>query len=80
MGAKIRIEHNSAGWVEVFKSPGMQAVVDQAGQRIAAEAGEHFHYHPRYSRYTVVGHVSSDAYTGAYLEAVYKVLTKAVHK
>ena len=42
MGAKLRIEHNSAGWAEVFQSEGMKAVVDAAGERIAAEAGEHF--------------------------------------
>lgn len=81
MGVKIRIEHNGKGWIDVFKSPGMQAVVDEAGERIANEAGEHFNYSPaKHSQFTAAGFVSADEYTGAYLEAVYKVLTKAVHK
>ena len=56
-------------------------VVDAAGERIASEAGEHFGYQAgTNSKYTAGGFVSSDEYTGAYLEAVYKTLTKAVHK
>ncbi len=80
MGAKVRIEHNSAGWIEIFKSGEMQAVVDSAGQRIASEAGEHFNYSPaKNNRFTAGGFVSSDEYSGAYLEATDKVLTRAVH-
>ena len=80
MGAKIRIEHNGKGWIEIFKSDNMQKVVNEAGERIAAEAGEHFGYAPgSHNKYTAGGFVSSDEYTGAYLEAVHKVLTKAVH-
>ena len=80
MGAKIRIEHNSQGWIEIFKSDGMRQLVDQAGERIAAEAGEHFEYSPaRNNRFTVAGFVSSSDYEGAYEEATDKVLTKAVH-
>lgn len=80
MGAKLVIEHNSEGWIEIFKSEGMQAVVDQAGERIAAEAGEDFSYsQAQNNRYTVAGFVGSDNYNGAYLEATDKVLTKAVH-
>lgn len=81
MGAKIVIEHNPQGWIEVFKSEGMQAVVDAAGQRIAEEAGEDFSYsQAKNNRFTVAGFVGSDNYRGAYLEATEKVLTKAVHK
>lgn len=81
MGAKVQIEHISAGWIEIFTSPAMQAEVDSAGQRIAAAAGEHFTYTPaRNNRYTVAGFVSSDEYTGAYQEATDKVLTMAVHR
>ena len=81
MGAKVVIEHISSGWIEVFKSPGMQEAVDAAGQRIAAEAGEHFTYTPaQNSRFTAGGFVSSDQYTGAYQEATDKVLTKVVHQ
>ena len=81
MSAKIKIEHIGKGWIEVFKSPGMKAVVDEAGERIAAEAGEHFGYEAgKNNQFTVAGFVSSDSYTGAYMEAVYKTLTKAVHK
>ena len=58
----------------------MQAVVDEAGERIAADAGEHFGYMPaKNSNFTAAGFVSSDEYSGAYQEAVHKVLTKAVH-
>lgn len=78
---EVRIEHNGQGWIEIFKSAAMQAVVDSAGERIASEAGEHFGYmSARNSRYTAGGFVSSDAYTGAYLEATDKTLTKAVHR
>lgn len=81
MGAKVRIEHNSKGWAEIFTSAGMQAEVDKAGERIAAEAGEHFHYsRAEHSQFTSAGFVASDKYTGAYQEATDKVLTKAVHK
>ena len=56
------------------------AVVDEAGERIAAEAGEHFGYMAgSNSRFTAGGFVSSDEYSGAYQEATNKVLTKAVH-
>ena len=81
MSAQIRIEHVSAGWIEIFTSPEMQAAVDEAGERIAAEAGEHFAYHPAtHSRFTAGGFVASDQYSGAHLEATDKVLTKAVHR
>lgn len=80
MGAKVKIEHIPSGWIELFKSAGVQSAVDSAGQRIASEAGEHFTYNPgRNNRFTAAGFVSSDEYTGAYEEAVNKVLTKAVH-
>lgn len=80
MAAKVQIEHNSAGWIKIFKSPAMQSVVDAAGERIAAEAGDHFGYMPASnSEFTAAGFVSSDEYSGAYQEATDKVLTKAVH-
>ena len=80
MAASVIIEHISAGWIEIFKSAGMQSVVDNAGQRIASEAGEHFNYSSgKNNRFTAAGFVSSDEYSGAYLEATDKVLTKAVH-
>jgi hypothetical protein len=80
MGARIVIEHNSAGWIEIFKSDGMKSVVDAAGERIAAEAGEHFEYTPATkNNFTVAGFVSGDA-EGDELEATDKVLTRAVHR
>ncbi len=80
MAKKITIEHNGEGWIKIFTSPQMQSVVDAAGERIAAEAGEHFGYMAgSNSRFTAGGFVSSDEYTGAYEEATDKVLTKAVH-
>lgn len=79
MGARIQIEHNSAGWAEIFKSDGVKALVDAAGERIAAEAGEHFQYSPAgNNQFTVAGFVSGDA-EGNVQEATDKVLTKAVH-
>lgn len=79
MGARIVIEHVSSGWAEIFKSDGMKALVDSAGERIAAEAGEHFSYSPATNnQYTVAGFVSGDT-EGDNLEATDKVLTKAVH-
>lgn len=81
MSAKITIEHNSKGWVEIFKSPEMQALVDETGQRIASDAGEHFHYsQAQNSNFTAAGFVSSTGYSGAYEEATEKTLTKAVHR
>ena len=81
MGAKIRIEHNPAGWAEIFKSAGMRGLVDQAGQRIAGEAGEHCEYRPSVNdRFTVAGFVSAIDSEGDELEATEKVLTKAVHQ
>lgn len=80
MGAKIQIEHISAGWLKIFLSDEMQAVVDEAGQRIAAEAGEHFEYaQAENNRVTVAGFVRGDE-EGNVLEATDKVLTKAVHR
>lgn len=79
MGAKVRIEHNSAGWVEIFTSEGMKEVVDEAGERIAAEAGGHFTYSPAgNNQYTVAGFVSGDD-EGSIMEATDKTLSKAVH-
>lgn len=80
MGAKVIIEHNGDGWIQLFKSAEMQALVDSVGQRIADETGEHFTYHPAdNSNFTAAGFVNSDAYSGAYQEATDKRLTKAVH-
>lgn len=79
MGARIEIEHISSGWAEIFKSEGMKAVVDAAGERIAAEAGEHFQYTSGAdNQFTVAGFVSGDT-EGNILEATDKVLTRAVH-
>lgn len=80
MAVKVTVEHIGKGWMEIFKSQNMQSVVDAAGRRIAAEAGEHFGYMPgSNNRFTAGGFVSSDEYSGAYQEATEKVLTKAVH-
>ena len=80
MAAIVTVEHNGKGWIEIFTSPKMQSVVDEAGERIAREAGDHFGYMPgSHNRFTAGGFVSSDEYSGAYQEATEKVLTKAVH-
>ena len=81
MAAKVVIEHNGQGWMEIFKSAEMQAVVDAAGERIANEAGEHFNYSQgKNNQFTAAGFVSSDEYSGAYQEATDKVLSRAVHR
>lgn len=81
MGARVEIEHIGSGWMEIFKSGEMQAVVDEAGERISNEAGDHFNYSQAHNnQFTVGGFVSSDEYSGAYEEATDKVLTKAVHR
>ena len=80
MATIVEVEHIGKGWIDIFTSPAMQSVVDTAGKRIAAEAGEHFGYMPgSNNRFTAGGFVSSDEYSGAYQEATEKVLTKAVH-
>ena len=80
MGAKVVIKHNSAGWIEIFKSAEMQNLVDITGQRIADEAGEHFYYsQATHSQFTAGGFVGCDD-TGAFQEAYNKTLTKAVHR
>ena len=87
MGVKVTIEHNGQGWIDVFKSAGMQAAVDDAGKRIAAEAGSHFDYEPgavydqmHNNRFTVGGVVAAVGIEGDEEEAMEKVLTKAVHR
>lgn len=80
MATIVEVEHIGKGWIEIFTSTAMQSVVDTAGKRIAAEAGDHFGYMPgSNNRFTAGGFVSSDEYSGAYQEATEKVLTKAVH-
>lgn len=81
MGAKVVIEHISEGWIDIFKSAGMQAVVDEAGERIRANAGDHFRYEQaQHNQFTAAGFVGADDIEGAYEEAEDKVLTKAVHR
>lgn len=81
MGAKVEIKHNPEGWAKVFTSPGMRKIVDETGERIAAEAGEHFKYERAdWATKAAVGVVVADKYTGSYQEATDKRLTKAVHK
>jgi len=79
MSAKVVIEHNSKGWIDIFKSASMQAVVDAAGERIAQNAGDHFYYdQAEHSQFTAAGFVHGDI-SGSVQEATQKVLTGAVH-
>lgn len=81
MASKIKIEHNSQGWIDAFTSPGMQSAVDAAGERIASEAGDNFGYMAgSNSRFTAGGFVSAHGIVGSLEEATDKVLTKAVHR
>jgi len=84
MPVKIRIEHISDGYLEIWKSGGMQAEVDKAGSRIASEASkgynsQPFKYYPKQGNYTAMGFVSSTGPTGAYYQQRDKALRKAVH-
>ena len=83
--AKVRIEHNGKGWIELFKS--FQPLVDETGSRIASEANanagtakESFRYYPKPGNFTAMGFVSSTGPSGAYYEAADKSLTRAVHR
>ena len=77
----VRIEHISKGYLEIWKSPEMQAVVDSAGQSIAAEAGEPwFRYYAKPGNFTAMGFVSSTGPTGAYYQERDKALSRAVHR
>lgn len=83
--AKIRIEHNGKGWIELFKS--FQPLVDEAGARIASNANantgankECYRYYPKPGNFTAMGFVSSTGPSGANYEATDKALTKAVHR
>ena len=81
MATKIRIEHVSSGWAQIFLSAEMKALVDGAGERIASEAGDGFEYSSAgNNQFTVAGFVSSATHEAAVSEAVDKSLTKAVHK
>ena len=84
MPVRIRIEHIPKGYMDVWKSDGMQAAVDQAGQKIAAEAnagygGEWFGYQSDMGNFTAMGFVSSKGPTGAYYQQRDRALSKAVH-
>lgn len=79
--ASVRVEHNGQGWMEIFKSDGMQAVVDGAGNRIAAEAGiPWFKYYPKPGKFAAMGFVTSTGPTGAYYQQQDKRLSRAVHR
>ena len=80
MPTKIRIEHISEGYLEIWKSAAMQGVVDQAGERIAAEAGENFRYYPRMGNFTALGFVDSVGQAGAIEQQQFKSLSRAVHR
>ena len=80
MAATVRIEHIPSGYLEIWKSDGMQSAVDSAGQRIAAEAGEPwFRYYAKPGNFTAMGFVSSTGPTGAIYEDNDKALSRAVH-
>lgn len=81
--ARIRIKHISSGYTRIWKSPEMQAEVDDAGQRVAdnANAGfsqPWFSYRPVRGRYTALGNVSATDPTGDYYQARDGVLSRAV--
>ena len=77
MAAQIKIEHIGKGWIEIFKSAEMQAVVDAAGAKIAAAAGGNTQ--AQNSQFTAAGFVVPANYEGAFEEATEKTLTKAVN-
>ena len=81
MAVKIEIQHNREAWRKIFTSPEMRRLVDETGERIAKEAGDHFSYEQAdWADNAAVGVVVADKYTGSIQEATEKTLTKAVHK
>lgn len=79
MATKVRIEHISKGYMEIWKSDAMQSLVDSTGQRIALEAGEGFKYYPKPGNFTAMGFVSSTGREGALAEQEDRALSRAVH-
>ena len=85
MPVKSRIEHDGWGWAKLFKSEGVQALVDSAGKRIADEANrgasfEAYRYYSKPGSFAALGYVSSTGPTGAYWQQQQKRLSKAVHR
>lgn len=69
----------SAAWAQIFKSDGMKAVVDAAGERISAEAGPYYSYKGHMGNYAYTGKVSANNKTASIFEQKYKTLSRAVH-
>lgn len=85
MSVRVEVEHISAGYMEIWKSGAMQAVVDAAGGRMADEANgglsfEAFRYYPQMGSFTAMGFVSSTGPTGAIYQQQWKTLSRAVHR
>ena len=81
--ARIRVQHLSSGYMKIWKSPEMQAQVDEAGKHIADNANAGFSqpwfaYHSKRGRYTALGNVAATGPTGDYYQARDGVLSKAV--
>ena len=86
MPTKIRLEHIGAGYIKLWKSDGMQAAVDEAGERIASEAWgntpamvETYRYYAKPGNFTAMGFVSSTGVSGAIYQQQDNALARAVH-
>ena len=82
MASTVRIEHISEGWREILGSPGVKALVDAEGQRIADAAGEGYIYQQAYMSYgggRVGGFVVADTYEAKLDEARNKTLDRVVN-
>lgn len=78
----VRIEFLQEGWHEIVNSSAVKAMVDDAGRKIAATAGDGFVYEPVYLARTWQrpgGIVAADSYEARSHEATSKVLTRAVN-
>lgn len=83
MPTKIRIEHVSEGYREIWTSDGMQRAVDQAGGRIASEANagygsDPYVYHAKPGPFYARGYVEASE-GGTYYQRRDKALSRAVH-
>ena len=82
MASTVRIEHISEGWRQILGSPGVKALVDAEGQRMADAAGEGYIYQQAYMSYgggRVGGFVVADTHQAKLDEARNKTLERIVH-
>lgn len=81
MATKVKMEFISDGFRQILESQGVADVCEQAGQSIAAKAGDGFEYFPAHLNYgggRTGGFVNATTYEAMLSEAIDKSLTRAV--